>query len=155
MVWLSAILLYLHVLGAIFWVGSAMMFQFIFVPALSGMSFESQHPWLQALSARYGPVIGAVGGLTLLFGALLGISTGVLGGLNTPYGVTWLAAVVLAVPVVVLGAAFIGPTGNKMVAARDKPAVMALASRMSRYGRAEFAGMISLLALMVAMHAGY
>ena len=49
MVWLISIVLYLHILGAIFWVGSATMFQYIFLPALRGMPFEAQHPWLQSL----------------------------------------------------------------------------------------------------------
>ncbi|HKW71508.1 MAG TPA: hypothetical protein VJQ08_01630 [Candidatus Dormibacteraeota bacterium] len=155
MVWLASILLYLHILGAIFWVGSAMMFQFIFVPALKGMPFEAQHPWLQALAARYGPVVGVAGGLTMLLGLARGVSTGVLGTLSSPYGVTWLVAILVGLPVVALGAAFIGPTDNKMATAGTKEEVVTLATRMSRFGRAEFGGMVFLLALMVAMHAGY
>ena len=155
MVWLISIVLYLHILGAIFWVGSAMMFQYVFVPALRGMPFEAQHPWLQSLAVRYGPVIGVVGGLTMVLGVLRGVLTGVLGSLNTPYGATWLVAVVLGVPVIAIGGGLIGPTGNKMAAAGSKDEVQALAARMSTYGRLESAGFLVLLALMVAMHAGY
>ena len=155
MVWLYSVVLYLHILGAIFWFGSAMMFQFIIVPALAGMSFEAQRPWLQALAARYGPVVGAVGALTLTFGVLRGVLTGVLGILNTPYGVTWLAAIALGIPVAVLGGASIGPTGNRMATAHSREEVLALGRQMSIYGRLEFSGMLLLLALMVAMHTGY
>ena len=155
MVWLYSIVLYVHILGAIFWVGSAMMFQFIFIPSLAGMPFEAQHPWLQALAARYGPVIGTVGALTLVFGVLRGVLTGVLGALNTPYGVTWLVALALGIPVALIGGAFIGPTGNRMVTAQTAEEVLALGRRMSIFGRLEFSGMLVLLALMVAMHAGY
>lgn len=154
MVWLYSIVLYVHILGAIFWVGSAMMFQFIFIPSLGGMPFEAQRPWLQALAARYGPVIGTVGALTLVFGVLRGVLTGVLGALNTSYGVTWLLAIVLGIPVALIGAAFIGPTGNRMVTAQTAQEVLALGRRMSIFGRLEFSGMLVPLALMVAMHAG-
>ena len=155
MVWLSSAILYLHILGSIFWVGSATMFQYIFVPSLVGMPFEAQRPWLGALAVRYGPLIGVVGGLTMVFGVLRGVLTGVLGTLNTPYGVTWLTAVVLGIPVIALGGALIGPTGNKMAAASTKEEVQSLAARMSTYGRLETALFLVLLALMVAMHAGY
>ena len=155
MVWLYSVVLYLHVLGAIFWVGSAMMFQFIFVPSLAGMPFEAQRPWLQALAARYGSVVGGVGALTLVFGVLRGVLTGVLGMLNTPYGMTWLVAIMLGIPVALIGGALIGPTGNRMATAHSREQVVALGKRMSIYGRFEFSGMLLLLALMVAMHAGY
>ena len=155
MVWLYSVVLYLHILGAIFWVGSAMMFQFIFVPSLAGMPFEAQRPLLQSLAARYGPVVGAVGALTLVFGILRGVLTGVLGLLNTPYGLTWLVAIVLGIPVALLGGAFIGPTGNRMATARSAEEVIGLRRRMSIFGRLEFSGMLVLLGLMVAMHAGY
>lgn len=155
MVWLISIVLYLHILGAIFWVGSAMMFQFVFVPALGGMPYEAQHPWLKALAARYGPVIGVVGALTLALGVLRGALTGVLGALNTPYGVTWLVAIAIGIPFATIGGAFIGPTAYKMASAGTSEEVLALSRRMNVYGRIELGLMLVLLALMVAMHAGY
>src|SRR5437879_12964464 len=86
MIWVLAVLLYVHVLGAIFWFGSGLMLQFVFIPALRDLPYEAQHPWLQALSANYSRIIGPVGGLTILFGILRGIFAGVLGTLNTHYG---------------------------------------------------------------------
>jgi hypothetical protein len=59
--------------------------QFVMVPALVGMQFEAQKPFLVALAERYGKMIGAVAGITILFGIGRGIAAGVLGSLGTPY----------------------------------------------------------------------
>jgi uncharacterized membrane protein len=154
-VWVFSILLYLHILAAIFWFGSGLMLQLVFIPSLAGMTFDAQHAWLQALTRRYSRVIGAVGGLTVLLGIVRGISTGVLGALNTPYGITYLVAIVLAVPLIVVGARFVGPTAQRMAAATSSDEVVALSRKIRRYGVYEEGGMLVMLALMVAMHAGY
>ena len=155
MIWILSILLYVHILGAIFWFGSGLMLQLVFVPALGSLPYEAQHSWLQVVGANYGRVIGPVGGLTVLFGILRGLLAGVLGTLTTPYGVTVVAAFVLAVPVIVVGARFIGPTAAKLAAAGSREEVLALARRITTYGRIEASGMLVMLGLMVAMHAGY
>ena len=155
MVWVLSVLLFVHVLGAIFWFGSGLMLQLVFIPALRTMPYEAQHPWLQALSGNYSRIIGPVGGLTILFGILRGAFAGVFSSLDTPYGITFVVAFVLAVPVIIVGARFIGPTAQKMAAAASRDEVLALAKQITRYGRMESGGMAVMLALMVAMHAGY
>jgi uncharacterized membrane protein len=154
-IWIESIVLYLHILGAIFWFGSGLMLHLVFIPALRGMPYEAQHPWLQALSGNYSRIIGPVGGLTVLLGILRGLLTGVFGMLNTPYGITFVASFVLAIPVIIVGARFIGPTAGKLAAAGTGDEVATLAAQISRYGRIEQGGMLLMLALMVAMHAGY
>ena len=155
MVWVLSVLLYVHVLGAIFWFGSGLTLQLVFIPALGTMPYEAQHPWLQALGGNYSRIIGPVGGLTILFGILRGAFAGVFGSLNTPYGITFVVAFVLAIPVIIVGARFIGPTTEKLAAAASRDEVLALAKQVSRYGRVEAGGMLLMLVLMVAMHAGY
>jgi len=155
MVWVLSILLFVHILGAIFWFGSGLTLQIVFIPALGTMSYEAQHPWLQALSGNYSRIIGPVGGLTILFGILRGAFAGVFGSLNTPYGITFIVSFVLAIPVIIIGARFTGPTAQKLAAAGSRDEVLALAKQITRYGRIESAGMAVMLALMVAMHAGY
>jgi uncharacterized membrane protein len=39
MVWLQSVLLYLHIIGAIFWFGSGLFLQFVITPALMSMPF--------------------------------------------------------------------------------------------------------------------
>jgi len=155
MIWVLGVLLYIHVLGAIFWFGSGLMLQIVFIPALATMPYEAQHPWLQALSANYSRIIGPIGGLTILFGILRGALAGVFGSLNTPYGITFVVAFVLAIPVIIVGARFTGPTAQKLAAAGSRDEVLALAKQITRYGGIESGGMLVMLALMVAMHAGY
>jgi hypothetical protein len=155
MIWVLSVLLFVHVLGAIFWFGSGLMLQIVFIPSLTNMPYEAQHPWLQALSANYSRIIGPVGGLTILFGVLRGAFAGVFGSLNTPYGITFVVAFLLAIPVITVGARFIGPTAQKMARAANRDEVLALAKQIARYGRIESGGMVVMLALMVAMHAGY
>jgi len=155
MIWVLAVLLYLHILGAIFWFGSGLMLQLVFIPALKGLPYEAQHPWLQALSGNYSRIIGPVGGLTILLGILRGAFAGVFGALNTPYGITFVVAFVLAIPVIIVGARFIGPTAEKLAAATTRDEVLRLAGQITRYGRLEASGMLVMLGLMVAMHAGY
>ena len=155
MIWVLAVLLYLHILGAIFWFGSGLMLQLVFIPALKNLPYEAQHPWLQALSANYSRIIGPVGGITVLLGILRGVFAGVLGSLTTPYGITFVAAFVLAIPVIIVGARFIGPTANKLAAAASREEVVRLSGVISRYGRLEASGMLVMLGLMVAMHTGY
>jgi putative copper export protein len=155
MIWVLSVLLFVHVLGAVFWFGSGLMLQIVFIPSLSNMPYEGQHPWLQALNANYSRIIGPIGGLTILFGILRGAFAGVFGSLNTPYGITFVVSFVLAIPVIIVGARFIGPTAEKMAKAANRDEVLALAKQIARYGRIESGGMVVMLALMVAMHAGY
>ena len=155
MVWFLGVLLFIHILGATFWFGSGLMLQIVFIPSLTNMPYEAQHPWLQALSGNYSRIIGPVGGLTILFGILRGAFAGVFGSLNTAYGITFVISFVLAIPVIIVGARFIGPTAEKMAKAANRDEVLALAKQISRYGRIESGGMVVMLVLMVAMHAGY
>src|SRR5262245_57785656 len=153
MIWALSILLYVHITEAIFWFGSSMMLHLIFVPNLLKLPFEAQHPWMLGLRSNYSKIIGPVGGLTILFGILRGVFAGVLGSLNTPYGITFVAAFVLAIPVITLGARFVGPTAAKMAEAGSSEQLVALAVQMKRYGRFGMGGMAVMLALLVAMHA--
>src|SRR5206468_5086044 len=155
MIWVLGVLLYIHVLGAIFWFGSGLMLQVVFIPALGTMPYEAQHPWLQALSANYSRIIGPIGGLTILFGILRGALAGVFGSLNTPYGITFVVAFVLAIPVIIVGARFTGPTAQKLAAAGSRDEVVALVKRISRYGRIEAAGMLVMLVMSVALYCVY
>ena len=75
--------------------------------------------------------------------------------LNTPYGITYIVAIVVAVPVIVLGARFLVPIGQEMAKAQTRDEVLARAASFMQIGRYGMAGMLVMLALMVAMHAGY
>src|SRR5260370_792651 len=64
-------------------------------PAFSTFQPETRRSIIEAFAARYGRLVGAVAGLTILLGILRGIAGGVLNVLGSPYGLTWTAAIVL------------------------------------------------------------
>jgi uncharacterized membrane protein len=155
MVWLQSGLLYLHILGAIFWFGSGLFLQHVVVPSLERLPFEGQKSLLGSIAERYGRYIGPLALLTVLLGILRGLSVGVLGILDTPYGITWLASIAGAIAVIGIGVRFVGPTAARMAAASSREELLGHAARIRRYGGAERAGMLGMLVLMVAMRAGY
>lgn len=155
MVWLQSALLYLHILGAIFWFGSSLFLEYVITPALVKMQFETQKPLLLGIGARYSKLIGPLGGLTILLGIGRGISTGVLGNLGSAYGLTFLASIVVGVAIIVVGAGFIGPNAEKMIAATTREDVVRQAAKVSQYGSYGTVGFLVILVLMVAMRAGY
>ena len=60
-----------------------------------------------------------------------------------------------AVVVIGIGAGMIGPRVEVMAAANTRDDLLAAAVRVRRAGTYERTGMLGMLALMVAMHAGY
>ena len=58
MIWLLSILLYVHILGAIFWFGSGMMLRYVLMLALPKMPYEAQHPFLPVIAGNYSGIIG-------------------------------------------------------------------------------------------------
>src|SRR5258708_3905568 len=135
LVWLQGLLLYLHIIGAIFWFGSGLFLQLVLAPALRGWQFEAQKPLLIAISGRYGKVVGPLAGLTVLFGILRGLVAGVFGNLGSPYGLTFLASIVGAGFLIFLGAPFLGPTAGKMAGAATRHQCAHPCRRIIRYRR--------------------
>jgi putative copper export protein len=155
MVWVLAGLQLVHVLGGIFWFGSLTMTLFFVLPALRSLPLDAQMTWQQAMSRRYGRIIGPVAALTILLGIGLGIAEGVLNLLGTAYGVTWLAAIVLGGAVAASGARLTGPAAGLAADEHDPERFSSLLTKLHRYGRLEFGGMMGLVVLMVAMRFGY
>jgi hypothetical protein len=155
MVWLLAGLHLLHVLGGMFWFGSLTMNLFFVLPALRSLPMDAQMTWQRTASRRYGRIIAPVAGLTILLGIGLGIAGGVLRMLGTAYGVTWRAAIVRAGAAAASGARLTGPTAGLAAEERDPERFTGLLSKLHRYGRMEFGGMMGLVVMMVAMSFGY
>jgi len=155
LIWLQSALLYLHIVAAIFWFGSGLTFQHVIVPALEKLEFGGQKTFMASIGGGYGKVIPIVAGSVILFGILRGISTGVLGIITSAYGITWLLAIAGGLVVLFIGARFIGPTAQRMEKAATHEEFMVDIAKIKRYGMAERTGMLGMVVLMVAMHAGY
>ena len=154
MAWLTGALTFLHVLFAIAWFGGSLTVSFLVVPAAGRLDEADQSRWWAAFAAGSTRYFASVAGATILLGIILGVANGVLALLGTPYGVTWIAALVLGVALAVWGARLTGPSVLRIAqaASADRAAVVASAQTV---GRIELAGFAVLLATMVAMRLGY
>jgi uncharacterized membrane protein len=152
--WALIALQWLHILAGIFWFGSAMTLHIVAFPAFRKFPPETQREIVEAFAARYGRLVGAVAGATILLGILRGLTGGVLSVLTSPYGLTWIAAIVLAVAIAIFEGARISPTVGRLIAAGPEQ-IGALDERLANYGKIELGGFLVLFSLMIAMRFGY
>jgi len=153
--WVLIALQWLHILAGIFWFGSAMTVHIVAFPAFSKFPSETRRAIVEAFAARYGRLVGAVAGVTILLGILRGLTGGVLNVLTAPYGLTWMAALVLGVAIAVFEAARLSPTVGKLIAASGPEQIQLLDERLAGYGKIELGGFLVLFSLMIAMRFGY
>lgn len=155
MLWLVIALQWLHILAGIFWFGSAMTVHIVAFPAFSTFPPETRRGIIEAFAARYGRLVGAVAGLTILLGILRGIAGGVLNVLVSPYGLTWVTAIVLGVAIAAFEVVRISSTTGKLIAAREPERIQALDERLASYGKIHLGAFLVLFSLMIAMRFGY
>ena len=93
---------WLHVFFGVFWFGTILYTRLILFPSLRTLPQEQEQAVRQAM------VTGRAGRFTMLFaygtvsmGILRGAMGGVFGRLDTPYGITYVAALVIGVVMVV------------------------------------------------------
>lgn len=145
---------WLHVLGGIFWFGSALTNHAVVVPAIKSQPAASQKAWWRAFSSRYGRLISVAGGLTIVLGVVRGLVGGVWSVLGSPYGITWIASLLLGVCVAFIGARLTGPTAE-LLGSAEPDAWGSLHARLSMLGRFEIGLFLVLFSLMIAMRFGY
>lgn len=145
---------WLHVLGGIFWFGSTLTNNVVVIPAIKAQKPESQTSWWTSYSSRYGNMIAAVAGATILFGIIRGLVGGVWSALGSAYGLTWIASLLLGIGLAFVGARLTGPAAEKL-ASEDRASYGADLARLSRLGRVEIGLFAVLFSLMIAMRFGY
>lgn len=154
MIWLLAGLTFFHVLAAIGWWGSTATLQFLVVPAAERLGADEQAAWWRSLTAITKVWIAPVAGLTILLGIARGVAAGVFGYLGTPYGYTWIAALVLGIALAAWGARVTGPHAERLGASTSENVAVNVAA-IKRVGRIEQGGFLVMLVLMIAMRFGY
>jgi uncharacterized membrane protein len=119
-VWAIIVVTWVHVLFAIFWFGSLLMLAFILLPAMARVPHAEQQPSLGEFVRRFLRMIPAVAGITILFGFLRGTVFGSVVSLDiafgTAYGLTWVAALVLAIVATSVGGVLVGGNLAKLEA---------------------------------------
>ena len=99
-------------------------------------------------------MIVAVAGATILFGIIRGLVGGVWSMLESAYGLTWIASLLLGIGLAFVGARLTGPTAGRL-ASDDHANYAAHLTRLSRLGRVELGLFVVLFSLMIAMRFGY
>jgi uncharacterized membrane protein len=137
------------------WLGGNILLYLAIWPALLKMPATEGKRYYGLVTQRVGTLLGACGVLAVLFGIVLGVVFGPISSFDKliePYGLTWLAALVIA-----LSTAFWGDRTNRVIEPLwdgDKVRVNAQ-SRLRIYTIVELIGLGAVLACMVAMHYGY
>jgi uncharacterized membrane protein len=152
--WLLFALQWLHILFAIAWFGGSVTVNLLIVPAAARLSPGEEAAWWKALSAGTASYFGPVAGGTILFGIGRGIAGGVFSALTTPYGLTWIAALVLAIAVAVWGARVTNPGVARIATSTPADFAVTVGTAM-RNGRIEMGGFLVVFTMMIAMHFGY
>jgi uncharacterized membrane protein len=152
--WPVLVLQWLHILFAIAWFGGTLTVNFLVVPAAALLPAAEQAGWWKAFIARSVRYFAPVAGAAIILGIARGIAVGVLSSLTTPYGLTWIAALVLGIAIAIWGARVTNPAVARIATstASDLEASVAAANRM---GRIELGGFLVIFTLMIAMHFGY
>jgi uncharacterized membrane protein len=145
---------WLHVLGGIVWFGSTVTNHVVVVPSIKAQTPESQKAWLRSYSLRYGRMIAAVAGATIVLGIIRGLVGGVWSVLESAYGVTWIASLLLGIGLAFVGARLTGPTAERL-ASQEHANNGAHLTRLSQLGRVELGLFLVLFSLMIAMRFGY
>ena len=156
MVWLTAIIYWLHVLFAIFWFGSTLFTDFVLMPAVMQITPGAQ----RELGQRIGPIAEraetGAGAVTIVLGVLLGTIVGPVQSvtflLGTAYGLTWLVSLVLAVAIFVFGARMLPPAVAGVARAATPVQQAQAISRLRLYTLLQLGGFLLIFTGMVLMH---
>ena len=98
--WLLFAVQWLHVLGAITWFGAVIYNDFILIPAITTLPAREQRTAGTAIGNQAAKVITGASAAVIVLGILRGTVFGsirTLDALTTPYGFTWLVALIVSV----------------------------------------------------------
>lgn len=152
----TAILQWAHVFFGMFWFGTVLYSDFILIPVLTSLPLDTQRAVSGPLGKRTDRFMLVVGAMTILLGFVRGVQGGVLGILSSPYGLTWLAALVIGVGILLWGIFVMQPAiaaANRADA--DSATFKAAIDRIKRAGGLELLMFLVIFTLMIAMHFGY
>jgi hypothetical protein len=134
--------------------GTAVAVFFVIIPAAKKMPVDAQQAWWQNFAVGTKVYFPVLAGLTILLGIGRGIAGDVLSNLGTPYGITWIVALVIGAALGGWGARVSAPSVVRLAESTtaELPANVARTASTIRVDLAAFA---VILALMVAMRFGY
>lgn len=150
------VLLGFHVLCSIFWFGSVLFAVFVLMPVISSLDPRYQFAVMEPLGKRAGSVLFPVSILTIISGIILGIATGVLDQLSTPYGLTWIASIVVTCLLLYWGVGVINPAERKLkYILPETPEFTKQLSKIKLFIMIELFVMLLIFILMIFMRFGF
>jgi uncharacterized membrane protein len=145
---------WLHVVFAILWFGSVLFTNLVLFPGLRTLSRDEGAAVLALLRTRkayHMTLTMSIG--TVSLGIIRGIAGGVLQVLDTAYGLTYLAALVIGLAMV--GWLLFNPFQRRLQNMPPGPVADRVARREQLFSKVYLAGFPVIFTLMVAMRFGY
>ena len=115
--WIVVAVQWLHVVLGVFWFGAVLYSDFILIPALNTLPLPTQKSVGAALGARANRILPPVAVAVVLLGILRGTVFGPiksLDALTTPYGITWLVALLVTIATLVFAIRVLGPALERL-----------------------------------------
>ncbi len=123
--WVVVAVQWLHVLLGIFWFGAVLYSDFILIPALNTLPLGTQKTVAAALGARANRILPPVAIAVVLLGIVRGTMFGPIKSieaLGTPYGITWLVALIVSIATVIFAIRVLGPALERLGSIPDAEA---------------------------------
>jgi uncharacterized membrane protein len=117
---------WLHVLLGIFWFGAVLYSDFILIPALNTLPLPTQRTIGAAIGARANRILPGVAIAVLVLGIIRGTVFGPiksLDALGTPYGLTWLLALIVTVATIIFAVRVFAPALDRLGSIPDAEAL--------------------------------
>jgi uncharacterized membrane protein len=156
---MTVLIQWLHVLGGIFWFGSALYAMAILGPAMRALPLATRREVMAATTNRMGPVVEAIGTLTIALGVIRGTVLGPVQSIDvvtdTAYGRTWAIALLLGLGILAWSHFMIVPTARRMIAAMTDAASGEAAMRRGMpVMMVELVGFAAIFTCMILMRFG-
>ena len=162
--WLVFVVQWLHVLLGIIWFGNSLILALVLIPTLNTLPIPVQRD----VGGRYGErstrlfdiVVPLIVVLGFIRGTLLGPIDSVDDVIGTPYGITWLVALVAATATFLWGRIVIVPAVRRMdampldSAGGATPELKAATDQVKRVVVLELAGFLVIFTCMILMRLG-
>ncbi len=132
---LTLIVQWCHIVAALLWAGGAATLDFVVTPILDRLPDEQARPVGSRLVGRATVFFSVTAGAAITFGVLRGTVFGPIRSveaLGSPYGVTWCAALVLAVALAFVGTFGVGRAAEDFYAGPSRRGASGRPSSMDR-----------------------
>jgi uncharacterized membrane protein len=160
----TAAIQWIHVLLGILWFGTTLSLDIIVIPAVNRLPIVAQREISSHIGARATPIFKVVVPLIVVLGVVRGTVMGPIRTIEavfgTPYGLTWLAALLLTLGVYAWGLRVLIPALHAMDTAplqpdgSATPELITATNRVKRLVSAELLGFVLIFTCMILMRFG-